>query len=218
MDIKIYSDELNAAMSFTTFDDLATDGSEATTMAHNLTEFITNSSSKLQGEQWNAAYNKLAEYNELLNKRITLANSLGAAIKEALTLLINYMEDYPSLDYSKYDEIVRTKKDCERTISNIRSIMYAYDWIDTVNDEGETIKKKVPRYTSAQIAEFDARITELEASVEELKELIAKLDGLAEVYNKAQGILDEAFSQIESLSGEVNAIKPTPRYTYVPAA
>ena len=112
MDIKIYSDELNAALNFSTFSDLSADGQESNQMAHSLTEFITQSSSKLQGEQWNAAYNKLAEYNELLNKRITLASSLGSAIKEAIQMLLDYMEDYPSLDYSKYDEIVQTRRKC----------------------------------------------------------------------------------------------------------
>ena len=70
------------------------------------------------------------------------------------------------------------------------------------------------RYDSATIR---AQITEAENTLGELDRLIKKIEGLDEVYAKAEGILKEAFADIEPFKSAVAAIKPSGIYKYQPS-
>ena len=122
------------------------------------------------------------------------------------------------LDYSKLEEIKLTRRQCSNTIDNIKRIMYATTTVEVFNEETqENELQTVNLYNSNEIAQFNARISELEEDIIELDKLIGKLEGLEAVYNQAQQILDDAFGEISEFNNKVGSIVPTAKVVYVPA-
>lgn len=198
---KIYLDELVSAMNYNTFDTLASDSIDASNVSESISNFIQ-SEGKLQGKEWDAVRNGFTKYYDLFSERIKVANNLSTAIKESLTLLINYIEDYEMLDDSKVDEIRNTLNDCNNQISylkNERDIM----------TDGKYV------YDADKRNWFSKQISILENSILELKKLLDKLEGLNGVYSSAENILNGAYMNVCEFSSHVLAIQPSKSVEYI---
>lgn len=198
---KIYLDELVSAMNYNTFDTLASDSIDASNVSESISNFIQ-SEGKLQGKEWDVVRNGFTKYCDLFSERIKVANNLSMAIKESLTLLINYIEDYEMLDDSKVDEIRNTLNNCNNDIINLKNMR------DTVNN-GEYV------YDVDKRNWFSNQISILENSILELQKLLDKLEGLNGIYSRAENILNGAYMDVCKFSSKVLAIQPSKSVEYI---
>jgi len=218
----IYLDELSAAIGSSTFSDLDRDCIESKDMKTLIDGFVSDSQGHLKGDSWLAVQAKLSEFSSAMDQRITLASNLSAAIQKAVQLLLDYIEDYPYLDYSELPKIEASYKQCESDIASIKSALAAKKTEQFKVGEDEEGK---PIYDSHEVYviqgsardELSARITEIEASMVEIKKLIEKLNGLEAKYNEAKAILDEAFAEVENFGISVSSIEASKPVQYVPA-
>ena len=121
---KLYLDELESALSFTTFNTLSQDSRDATSTGNHLVDFIEQSEADLKGEQWDQVRGKMAEFQQALGQRAQVADHLGAAIEEALQMLKDYMEPDEMLDSSRLEEYRDAKKQCEDSIETFLLLRY----------------------------------------------------------------------------------------------
>lgn len=198
---KIYLDELVSAMNYNTFDTLASDSIDASNVSESISNFIQ-SEGKLQGKEWDTVRNEFAKYYDLFSERIKVANNLSIAIKESLTLLINYIEDYEMLDDSKVDEIRNTLNDCNNQISYLKN-------------ERDIMTDGQYDYDADKRNWFSKQISILENSILELKKLLDKLEGLNGVYSSAENILNGAYMNVCEFSSHVLAIQPSKSVEYI---
>ena len=101
---KVYLDEVDALLGSRATDTLSTDATEATNVNQAITDFVTGSKDKLVGASWDKYRTNLESIGAALQSRIALAQKLGAAIKEALQILKDYLGDDLMLDTSKLEE------------------------------------------------------------------------------------------------------------------
>ncbi len=223
----IYLDELSAAMGSTTFSDLATDYRESSDIKSTIDGFVSGSQGRLQGDSWNAVQAKLSEFSSAMDQRMTLANNLSEAINKALQLLLDYMEDYPYLDYSELPKIEESYRQCEADIASINAALSAKTTVSNIvgyDEDKKPIYGNPPSYEVFVISDqgtrdnLAKRITEIETSMKEIQKLIDKLNGLEAKYNEAKAILDEAFSEVQNFGITVSGIEPSPIVHYVPAS
>ena len=200
---KIYLDEINSALSFSTFDTLEQDAKDSDGVSNAIESYVYQSGGKLQGEQWDKTRTKMGVYQEALGKRGEIAGVLSAAIKEALELLKDYLGTDEMLDSSKLPELKDAKSTCENSISTLEDMLK-----QTKTDaNGNT----VPVYNSDEV---NAQLALARETLKEIERLIEKIEGLDEVYNKAVGILEAAYQQVVAFAKEVAGIKPSGQYHY----
>ncbi len=210
---KIYSDELEAAMSFTTFDTLNQDSTDATSTGDKLVDFIEQSGAELSGEQWEAVRAKMTEFQTALASRATVANHLGEAIQEALKMLKDYMAPYEMLDSSRLDEYKAARDEYEdaiETLTGMMGEMRLVSYPDPKN-EGQYIEGWEHVY---DVNTIQAQIDATKAIIEELDKVIAKVEGLDEVYEEAEAMLEEAYQEVLQFQQQVSSITPSSKYVY----
>lgn len=210
---KIYSDELEAAMSFTTFDTLNQDSTDATSTGDKLVDFIEQSGAELSGEQWETVRAKMTEFQTALASRATVANHLGEAIQEALKKLKDYMAPYEMLDSSRLDEYKAARDECEASIETLQGMLGEMKQVSypDPNNEGEYINEWVHVY---DVDAVNAEIEAAKATLEELDRIIAKVEGLDAVYEEAEVMLEEAYQEVLQFQQQVSSITPSSKYVY----
>ncbi len=211
---KVYLDEIDAALNSTTFDTLSTDSQESKSLEESLSSYINTSHRKLKGDQWNKSREKMKLYSDALKTRMELAQKLGEAIKEALTLLKDYLGEDAMLDTSQYQDYLNKRTECENSIKELqakRNEMVAVT--TTVNGVTQT------HYEHAyDVGAIDSYIQQATEVLKELNRIIEKLEGLEEVYNKAMAILEEAFAGLTPFQNSVASIKPSGKFVYKPSS
>lgn len=181
----------------------------------NMTNFI-NDTTVLKGEQWDSVRNKMSLYNKMLEKRSKVAANLSLAINDAVKVLLDYLGDDLYLDPSKLEEIKHTKQQCENLIADLESSINSKQQVEKVDEQGNSSFKTEYIYSYAEREEFRNKINELRnETIPKLNKLIAKIEGLPEIYEKAKEIIRTAYSEIESFSNEVNSITPSDKVNFV---
>ena len=203
---KIYSDELKATLSSGTLDMFEKEESESKTLNDAINNFVTSNKDKLSGEQYDKFRSQFEKFSESLGKRMALAASLGAAIKEAIQLLVDYIGEDTCLDSSKLDEYKQERQTCANSIDTLKGMLSA-----TQQVEQNGVMVTVSKYDSSEI---NQKIALAEQTLTELDRIIAKVEGLDAVYAKAEAILSGVFSQIDGFKSTVASITPSGLYSY----
>jgi hypothetical protein len=214
--IQVYADELIAFKNSSICSSLKNDSKESGNVESTISEFVTMAKGRLIGSGWDNVSAKLNEFQSVLLKRIEVANSLSDSIESAINLILDYMGEYPFLDCSQLDEIKDNKKQCEANIEIIKKAMYATKTESVYDSNIEGYKQvTVNVYSSSEIEEFQRCIDKLEESISEIQKLINKLEGLGDIYKQAEGILEGAFSQVNSFGSLVSKTVPNNKVVYV---
>ena len=208
---KIYLDEINAFLESNTITGLTNDSREGGNVNNALGLFVEESGTRLASNHWDTYRNTFSEFNKAIQARAALATKLGEAISKALQLLKDYLGDDQMLDSSKLEEYKKHKKTCEESIAKLNEMLNATTQVTRKNSEGQDIVITVPLYDSSDIR---AQISKANETITELDRLIAKIEGLDEVYNQAEAILQEAFSDIDSFKTLVGSIVPDKKVSY----
>ena len=210
---KLYLDELESALSFTTFNTLSQDSRDATSTGNHLVDFIEQSEADLKGEQWDQVRGKMAEFQQALGQRAQVADHLGAAIEEALQMLKDYMEPDEMLDSSRLEEYREAKKQCEDSIETLKGMLNETKEVvyEDPDNPGEYLSTWVPMYDAEVI---NAQIAIATATLQELDRIIKKIGGLDEIYDKAERILEEAYQEVLAFQRQVQSITPSAKYVY----
>ena len=208
---KVYLDELNAALSFSTFSTLEQDSRDATSVGNSIKSFVDGSSTVLTGEQWDKVRSKLGVYDQALAARVEVAMHLSDAIKKALTLLKDYMSPYKCLDSSKLEEYKQERALCYQSKQNLEQMLTETVTVSYKKSDGSIGYTTKLAYDSSYIK---SQIFLAEQTLKELDKLIAKVEGLDAVYAEAEGILKSAFDEISTFKNKVTAITPSGKYSY----
>ena len=208
---KVYLDEINAFLSSGTNDVLAVDAREGSNIGNALTSFVSTSGEKLVGVHWDNYRETFDSFNKAIQARIALANKLGAAIEEALTLLKNYLGEDQMLDSSQLGEYKTQRQNCQNCIDNLNSMLSQTTTVRYTDSAGNVVTQTVPLYDANEIR---AQIATAQETLKELDRLITKIEGLDAVYAQAEAILQAAFQDITVFQGQVEAITPHPTYSY----
>ena len=200
---KIYLDEINSALGFSTFDTLDQDAKDSGNTDKAIDSYIADSSSKLTGELWDKTRTKMGAYKSALSERASVAGTLATAIKEALQLLKDYLGEDEMLDTEKLPEMKEQRQACTEAISNLEGMLRE----TKVNDEGET----VPVYNADEV---NAQLALAKETLKEIDRLIEKIEGLDAVYEQAIGILDTAYQAVLAFGKTVSGITPSGKYVY----
>ena len=207
---KVYYDELTAAMNSDIFDRLSADQQESRSLKDVISDFITGSS-VLTGEQYDTYRSQLDTFNKTLDQRISLDENLSSSIKEALQLLISYMDGDLYLDSSKLNEYVYYRDICINSINKLYSMLNETYEVRYTGSDGKTYVSQAPVYDSAEVKN---QIAEAEKTLAELDRIITKVQGLDAVYAQAESILNSAFSGIAPFGSAVSSIKPDGLFSY----
>ena len=191
---RIYCDELRAALSSNIFDMLLAEANESQREMESIDTFNNAGKNELTGEKYDHFREQLGTMKEALSNRVNLATNLSNSIREALTLLINYLDNYQFLDSSKINEYNTYRTNCINSINYLNSLLQQQNRSDynTIYQNIETVN----------------------STLEQLDKIIAKVEGLDAVYQQAQQILSEAFSGIDPFKVKVSEIKPDGLYSY----
>ena len=191
---KLYLEELQAAMSSDIFSRLETDKQEATAVKDKITSFVSSSKETLTGKIYDGYRTQFDTFCTTMNQRISLADKLSTSIKEALQLLIDYMEGDLYLDTSRLNEYYNSKSACESSIERLKQMLNS------------------PNVSNA--SDISNQIALAEQTLAEINRIIKKLEGLDAVYGQAESILNSAFSEISPFGSSVSSIKPNGIYSY----
>ena len=208
---KVYLDEITAALSFSTFDTLSSDITDATSVDKAITSFTDNSSTILIGDVWDEARGKLGQFQTALIQRMNAASILGDAIKQALTLLNDYMEGYEYMDYTELPQLEATFAQLEASIANLESQIITYERVTT--DKGNNSSNTVEVFHQ----DIQDQVNSLKKEKEKLEQYITKVKGFEAVYNQAIAILDGAMAEISKFASIVDSITPSQKYYYTGA-
>ena len=164
------------------------------------------SSQLLTGQSWDVIKAGLGQYSDALQKRMELATELYGAINTALRILINFMGEYDKLDASQQAEIEETIQRCEDNIKSCSACIESGKYTPVENEDGSVENVWTYTYSYAQRKRFADLIVEYESNIEELKKILKKIEELPEVYERARGILEQAFSKVDEFSSVVSGI------------
>ena len=208
---KVYLDEIDTFLGSNTFDVLTNDSTNSKNINSSIDSFINGTKDQLVGVNWDGYRNKMGQYNEVFSSGMQIASKMGDAIKEALELLKDYLGDDLMLDSSKLDYYRKQKAICENSIESLRSMLTASKTVESKDASGKTIYTTQLLYDSSEI---NSKLSLAQETLTELDRLISKIEGLDEVYNKAEAILQDAFSGLDSFGTSVTSIKPDGRFEY----
>ena len=207
---KVYLDEIDAFLASGTISTLTTDVSDGTSVNDALLNFVDLSGTQLEGVNWDKFRGKFGEFNTALQARINLAKKLEEAINEALTLLKEYLGDDQMLDSSKLEEYKKSRQTCQNSIDNLNAMLTETREVQ-VEEGGQTYITRTTLYDSNEIRSQISLATD---TLTELDRMIAKIEGLDEVYSRAEAILQSAFAGIDTFRSQVESIVPDATYSY----
>ena len=171
---------------------LLTDISDTKEIKSIIDSFTSESTTKLQGEEWDIIRNKCNEFSELCDKKINYAQSLIDGITDACKKLLDYLEDYDELDTSKIseyeNELISVIKSIESLNEQIIALKEAEGTFPIFDGKGNVIGS----YTvdnSGLIASCRELIKVCEQIQAELERVLNKLYGLAGIDKSASDII-----------------------------
>lgn len=149
--------------------------------------FSTNSKEKLKGSAYDSVRNKLELYIDALKKQNAICDNLRQNIISTNNQMINYMEEYSSLDDSN--------------IETVRSS------ITKAKSEINIINKLISQTSDSQyIAQLRTAIEALNKDIERLEKLLKKLEGLQPEDDSLKDKLSPVVSDITNYNSAVNNI------------
>lgn len=195
--------DINNALSSEIFSTIHNDSEVSLKTEQAINNFINNSNDVLVGNMWDIERGKLQKYNELLTQQSNVEKQLYNDLREALWLIKDYLGEDEELDLKNLDELKITVKDIEVKITNLRKLMRETKTVNVY--EGDTLisSYETSLYNNDALQEEIKKSQEL---LDEAKRLIDKIEGLENVMNKAQVILDQTYSQIEKYNNDVENI------------
>ncbi len=177
---------------------LLTDISDTKEIESIIDSFSSESTTKLQGEEWDIIRNKCNEFSELCDKKIKYAQSLINGITDACKKLLDYLEDYDELDTSKISdfevELVNTIESIKILNERIASLKAEEGTFFIKDAYGNTIGS----YTidnSGLIAACEEQIKICDQIKKELERVLDKLYGLAGIDASTSDIITNAESE-----------------------
>lgn len=216
MDYSIHADGLNDILSSECLSRVTNDSFNNFDVRTNLENFISNDS-VLQGEQWSAVREKLNQYSIAFDMRSQAASNLSSAINDAVNMMLDYLGDDLYIDPSKLDELKLTKSQCEQQIAELEAQMSAMTYKPIKDENGKIRYIKDYLYSAGQRAAAAAAIASLRnETIVELNRLITKIEGLKDIYIKAEEMISSASTGIDKFSQYVNSIVPTQKVVFKP--
>ena len=209
---KVYLDEIEAVLGSGTCSSLSTDATESKSINDSLTSYINTSQSTLKGEQWDKSRAKMETFNAALQTRMELAEKLGSAIQQALSLLKDYLGEDAMLDTDQLPEYQQKRQECQACIEKLNAMLTRTVTHTDANGQPYTTQELV--YDTAAV---QAQINLANETLKELDRIIQKIEGLEAVYNQALGILEGAFAELTPFQNQVTSITPSGIFTYKPA-
>ncbi len=186
--------DLDAASSSVNVNNLTKDKEDAQAVINAIQDFISSSKEELVGESFDAIRNQLNNYSILMNRRITAADALISAIKQANTSLGNYMDGEAKLDTDDYDKFKAEYDSAKSTVESLNARISSYD-----PDEDEVS-------LSSLISQRDAA----EATAAKYKRLMELLEGLPGADGSAYGMLTSGSADsdtFQSMVGDIVTIR-----------
>ena len=159
------------------------------------------SKSYLKGSGYDAVRKKMELYIDAFNKYSKICENLVSAINASNNTMINYMENYDSLDNSLITDIETNLNAAKNTLRVLKS--YAtLDKIELEEWEETTEENKVRVGSDKEIAVCSQNILELEQELELLKNLDTAVSSAWNNMNLVGG-------DINSYATAINSINPT---------
>ena len=186
--------DLDAASSSVNVNNLTKDKEDAQAVINAIQDFISSSKEELVGESFDAIRQQLNNYSILMNRRITAADALISAIKQANTSLGNYMDGEAKLDTDDYDKFKAEYDSAKSTVESLNASISSYD-----PDEDEVS-------LSSLISQRDAA----EATAAKYKRLMELLEGLPGADGSAYGMLTSGSADsdtFQSMVGDIVTIR-----------
>ncbi len=164
----------------------------------------------LQGGAWEDVKANMASYQNLLNCNVQAAQFISDTIKTAMGIIVDYMGEDTELDDTKLPEL---RKQLEELNQKIEEMNAELTRMKSCTKPGEThtttdpetgnpktyTDPDVPCYSSSEISSYESQIKVQETQKLELEKDIKKLEGLAPIVEKAQGIINDAISQVKNM-------------------
>lgn len=138
---------------------LRKDADDARALCRAIDNFVSTSSRKLTGVNYDEARAIAAQYIPILQSRAKTSEAMADAIKNGCSSLSSYMGKYAILDETLRFEYEARLKEAESALARLRSISF-------IDDEFNLFSYWNSYFTYKRI-------------IEECKEYLAKLDGLA---------------------------------------
>ena len=168
--------------------------------ANYLKEVINNliTNNNIQGPGWDSVLNHLNSYNNYCDMRLKAANILQDAYVRSLNLVKEYMYPDTELDDSKIVElnaqISRQKRIIANLIAKANTFVYqtCYDSWDKEFKNGYQIKVYPFRYLLDRVPIY-------EEIVDDLTKEVQKLEGLADIMNQANQIVQDAIVEVNNI-------------------
>lgn len=195
----IYKDDLVDANGSTLISKLESSSENAKRISTLIYSFNSTSKSYLKGSGYDAVRKKMELYIDAFDKYSKICEHLISAIKASNNTMINYMEDYDSLDNSFIVEIETNLNDAKRTLG----ILESYTTVEkTEGTEESTDDNKVRIGSDKEIATCRQNIRELEKELELLKNLDSTVSTAWKNMNLVEG-------DINLYSNAITSINPT---------
>ena len=153
--------------------------------------FSTNSKAELKGSAYDSVRNKLELYVDALKKQNTICSNLRQNIISTNNEMINYMEEYSSLDDSNIDNVRAAITKAKSQINIINNL------ISKTSD-------------SVYIGQLRTAIEALNKDIDRLEKLLKKLEGLQPEDNNLKGKLAPVVSDIDNYKSAIDGISVTP--------
>ena len=212
-------DEINEALGSAIFDQLSTDSNEAKDMATMFGDFVSTSGGKLSGPGWESVNAKMTEFQTALSDRMKLATEFGDAIKAALELCQNFLQEDPaveSLDAQDLTDIEEAMRQAESDIAEITGYMNKTHQVEIKDADGNPTGEYRTEYVYDDTfrSNCQKKIDELNESIRYAKKLIAKIEKMDSVYNEAMSMLEEAYSAVRDYGSTIRSLNPSGRFVY----
>lgn len=98
---------------------LQNDAQDAKCLKDVVSDLINDTSDELEGASYDAVRNKLSEYANILSEREEIANSLANAIKKSSNQMIDFMEQFDTIDTNERETTKNKISTLEGTIASI---------------------------------------------------------------------------------------------------
>ena len=212
-DIKISREKLMEAASTgnALISNLMADINDTYDIQSELDKFISDSSSKLEGEAWNKVRNKVSEYSEICQDKQNYASKLIDSMINAYNKLLEYMQ-YDELDTSKIpevkQEITNLKTQLEELETALANASAYVDEFSGYDKDGNATYVKVP---NPLIPQLEKAIKLCNEVITEAENYLEQLEGLKDADNEAaEGIRDTEAEQPDIVEDTNANIPQTP--------
>ena len=196
----VYGADIEATNAY--ISDLEAKASSATSIANQISEFITDSQKNLVGEVYDAFRSNLEVYYEAYNKLSNICLILANSINAANSNFSSYVAGCPDGDPVDMRHIPIYQEQIRQMEARIAILEKVPETICTGYDEdGDPIYEHNPAWDAAQ-----AEIAELRAKIEDLKKKIEYIQKLPGEDSNAVGKLDSVIAEIDEFVKNVDAL------------